>query len=235
MLLYPAIDLMGGQVVRLRQGKAEEKTVYSKDPVSFAQRWQAEGGDWLHVVDLDGAFTGSPCNREVVRAMARAVSIPIQMGGGLRELREIEATLTLGVHRVILGSRACQDPAFVGECVRAFGSERIAVGIDARDGKVAVHGWTKTGSMDALELAQQVEAEGASAIIYTDIAKDGMLQGPNFEALEAMVNRVKVKVIASGGVSSLEDVQRLKKLERLHGAILGKALYEGKLNLQLCR
>ncbi|MFQ3669993.1 MAG: 1-(5-phosphoribosyl)-5-[(5-phosphoribosylamino)methylideneamino]imidazole-4-carboxamide isomerase [Verrucomicrobiia bacterium] len=235
MRLYPAIDVMGGQVVRLEQGRADRKTVYSDDPAGMAERWEREGAEWLHVVDLDAAFTGEPVNLKVVAEMVGRVSIPVQMGGGIRSLEAAERALAVGVARVILGSRACEEPGFVGEVVRAFGGERVVVGIDAKDGKVSTRGWTETSRVDALELARRMEEEGVKTIVYTDISTDGMLQGPNVRAMEEMVAAVGVDVIASGGVSSTEDIRRLAAVPKLHGAILGKALYEGRTGIAECR
>jgi phosphoribosylformimino-5-aminoimidazole carboxamide ribotide isomerase len=179
MLFFPAIDLMSGQVVRLRQGKAAEKTVYSDDPVAFARRWQNEGGDYLHLVDLDAAFSGKSQNLEAVRLVTDAVTIPCELGGGMRTLPAIEAAFAAGVARIVIGTAAVQSLDFVREAVRQFGAERIAVGIDAKHGMVSVKGWTETSPQSAIDLARTVEDAGAGTIIYTDIATDGMMQGPN--------------------------------------------------------
>jgi phosphoribosylformimino-5-aminoimidazole carboxamide ribotide isomerase len=229
MLLYPAIDLMGGQAVRLRQGKADEKTVYSDDPPAVAREWEARGGDWLHVVDLDAAFTGVQTNLEVVRKMASALTIPLQLGGGMRDEAAIGRALDAGVARVVIGTRAAESVDFVGQAVQRFGGEKIAVGIDARDGMVAVKGWTEATGVRALDLAQKVSAIGVGAVIYTDIATDGMLQGPNFEEVEKIVKSIDCDVIASGGVSSAADLARLQKIPGLHGAIIGRALFDGRI------
>ncbi len=234
MKLYPAIDLMGGQVVRLEQGRQDRKTVYSHDPASVAERWQVDGAEWLHVVDLDAAFTGEQINLPVVARMISRLSIPVQLGGGIRSIAAADRALATGVARVILGSRACEDPSFVGEAVRAFGGDRVVVGIDAKDGKVSTRGWTETSQTNALALAQQIEAEGAQTIVYTDIATDGMLLGPNVEAMQEMASAVEINVIASGGVSCVEDIRRLAAVPKLHGAILGKALYEGRIGIAEC-
>lgn len=236
MILLPAIDLMSGQAVRLRQGKAEEKTVYSDDPAAVARRWEEEGGDYLHVVDLDAAFSGarSPVNAEALRAILSAIRIPCELGGGLRDQESIAAALALGVARVVIGTRAAESMAFVAEMARVFGSERIVVGIDARDGLVAVRGWTQTSPRRAIDLAREAEAAGAGAIIYTDIATDGMLAGPNFAELDAMLAAVKCPLIASGGVTTADDVRRLAARPALYGAIVGRALYEGTLRLADC-
>jgi phosphoribosylformimino-5-aminoimidazole carboxamide ribotide isomerase len=229
MLLYPAIDLMGRQAVRLRQGKADEKTVYSDDPPAVAREWEARGGDWLHVVDLEAAFTGVQTNLEVVRKMASALTIPLQLGGGMRDEAAIERALDAGAARVVIGTRAAESVDFVGQAVQRFGGEKIAVGIDARDGMVAVKGWTEATGVRALELAQKVSAMGIGAVIYTDIATDGMLQGPNFAEVEKIVKSIDCDVIASGGVSSAADLARLQKIPGLHGAIIGRALFDGRI------
>jgi len=229
MLLLPAIDLMGGEVVRLRRGEATEKTVYSNDPPAFARKWEAAGGDWLHLVDLDAAFSGDSRNLESVRSICAAVNIPCELGGGMRSEAAIRAALDAGVSRVVIGTRACESLDFVREMCALFGGEKIAVGIDARNGKVAVKGWTETTEQDAAELALAVQAAGAGAIIYTDIATDGMLQGPNFAELERLLGVLTCPLVASGGVSSPEDVRRLASMPGLYGAILGKALYDGHI------
>ncbi len=231
MTVFPAIDLMGGKVVRLRQGRAEDATVYSDDPASVARKWAAAGACWLHVVDLDGAFKGEPGNMDAIRAIVRAADIPVQLGGGMREERFLEAAFEAGVKRVVLGSRASETVAFVGAMVERFGGGAVAVGIDARDGWVAVKGWTEKTEWDALELAEAVSLAGAGAVIYTDIATDGMLQGPNFAAMRKMAQTVDVPVIASGGVSCADDVRRLAEIPGLHGVIVGKALYDGQVAL----
>ena len=227
MQLYPAIDLMSGQAVRLRQGRAEEKTVYSDDPVAVAGEWEARGGDWLHVVDLDAAFTGEQTNLEMARRMAGAVRIPVQMGGGIRDEDAIERALAAGISRVVIGTRAAAGDDFVERAVSRFGGDRIAVGIDARDGMVAVKGWTETTGVSALDLGRRAAAAGVAAIIYTDIATDGMLKGPNLEATSEMVQSVSAGIIASGGVSSAADLARLARIEGLAGAIIGRALFDG--------
>ena len=227
MQLYPAIDLMSGQAVRLRQGRAEEKTVYSDDPVAVAREWEARGGDWLHVVDLDAAFTGEQTNLEMARRMAGAVRIPVQMGGGIRDEDAIERALAAGISRVVIGTRAAAGDDFVERAVSRFGGDRIAVGIDARDGMVAVKGWTETTGVSALDLGRRAAAAGVAAIIYTDIATDGMLQGPNLAAMSEMVRSVSAGIIASGGVSSAADLARLARIEGLAGAIIGRALFDG--------
>jgi phosphoribosylformimino-5-aminoimidazole carboxamide ribotide isomerase len=231
MLLFPAIDLMDGQVVRLRQGRASEKTVYSNDPVAFAKRWAEEGGDYLHIVDLDAAFTGEQRNLDCVARIASAISIPCQLGGGIRDHAAAQRAFDAGVARVIIGSRAAESLDFVSELAAAFGSERIAVGIDARNGQVSVKGWTELSSMQASTLAVKAEAAGAGTLICTDIATDGMLTGPNFAEIEQILSLVRCQVIASGGVSTSADVLRLAAMPSLYGAIIGKALYDNRINL----
>lgn len=229
MLLFPAIDLMGGEVVRLRRGDATEKTVYSNDPAAFARKWQDAGGDWIHIVDLDAAFSGTQSNLDSVAAICRSVTVPCQLGGGIRSESAIRAALEAGVSRVILGTKASQSPEFIGEMCALFGGEKIAVGIDARDGMVAVKGWTETTAQRASDLALAAEAAGTGTIIYTDIATDGMLQGPNFAELESLLTDLNCNLIASGGVSSAADVRKLAAMPGLYGAIIGKALYDGHI------
>ena len=232
MLIFPAIDLMDGQVVRLRQGKPSEKTVYSDDPVAFAQRWAEEGGDYLHIVDLDAAFTGQQRNLACIARIARAIGIPCQLGGGIRDEAAVRRAFDAGVARVIIGSRAAESLDFVAGMVAQFGADRIAVGIDAKNGEVSVKGWTQLSGMKASTLAVKAEAAGAGTIICTDIATDGMLTGPNFAEIEHILTLVRCQVIASGGVSSVDDVLRLKAMPGLYGAIIGKALYDNRIQLK---
>ncbi len=232
MLLLPAIDLMSAQVVRLRQGKADQKTVYSNDPAAFALRWQQEGGHYLHIVDLDAAFTGEQKNLESVRAITRAIQIPCELGGGMRTEAAIERALEAGVSRVVIGTRAAESLEFVEQMAARFGSERIAVGIDAKDGMVSVKGWTELSTLRATDLATRAQDAGAGTIIYTDIATDGMLQGPNFAEMERMLALLRCQLIASGGVSRAEDVHRLAQMQDLYGCIIGKALYDGAVDLR---
>ena len=236
MLLLPAIDLMDGQVVRLRQGKPEEKIVYSDDPAALARRWEQEGGDYLHVVDLDAAFSGrsGEANAAALRAIIGALTIPCELGGGLRDEAAVRGALELGVSRVVIGTRAAESMEFVAQLVKTFGSERVVVGIDARDGLVAVKGWTETAGRRAVDLALAAQAAGVGAIIYTDIATDGMLAGPNFAELDALLDRLDCPLVASGGVTTREDVRRLASRPKLYGAIIGRALYEGTLRLADC-
>ena len=229
MLLLPAIDLMDGQVVRLRRGLASEKVVYSSDPVSIARKWQDAGADWLHLVDLDAAFSGKPKNLPCIESICAAVDLPCQLGGGMRTWQNIGAAFDRGVRRVILGTKAYESTGFLREVCQEFGGERIAVGIDAKDGLVAVKGWTETTSSRAVDLALSAQGSGAKTIIYTDIATDGMLEGPNYSALTELLKVLDCNLIASGGVSSSDDILRLAAMPGLYGAIIGKALYEGKV------
>ncbi len=233
MLLYPAIDLMNGQAVRLRQGRAEDKTVYSDDPAAVAREWAERGGDWLHIVDLDAAFSGEQSNLEIVKRIAGEIALPVQLGGGLRDEAAIERALAAGVARVVIGTRAAESPDFIARAVERFGGDKIAVGIDARDGMVAVKGWTLTTGLSALDLARGAAAAGAAAIIYTDITTDGMLQGPNLAATAEVVRAVPVGVIASGGVSSAADLVKLEQIGGLAGAIIGRALFDGRIQGRL--
>ena len=235
MLLFPAIDLMSGEVVRLRQGRADEKTVYSNDPAAFARKWADEGGDWLHIVDLDAAFSGQQKNLDSVRAITAAVSIPCELGGGIRDAAAIERALDAGVARVILGTKAAESLDFVREMSKQFGRERIAVGIDAKGGIVSVKGWTQETGQSALELATNATNAGAGTIIYTDIATDGMLAGPNYaetERVNAAVTALGGQVILSGGIGTADHVLRANMMPGLYGCIIGKALYDGAVSLR---
>ena len=228
MLLYPAIDIMGGQVVRLERGEAAKKTVYGTDPVAMALKWEAAGADWIHLVDLDAAFEGVSRNLEVIRAIVSAVSVPCELGGGMRDASSIEAGLATGVRRVIIGTKAA-EPGILAEAAGKFGPSRLAVGIDAKDGRVAVKGWVETMELSALDLAREALNTGIRTIIYTDIATDGMLQGPNIAAMREMATEVPCDLIASGGVSGPEDVRQLAGVSGLHGVIIGRALYERRM------
>jgi phosphoribosylformimino-5-aminoimidazole carboxamide ribotide isomerase len=231
MILFPAIDLKDGQCVRLRQGDMEQATVFSVDPAAQAAHFEAQGFEWLHLVDLDGAFAGKPVNVLAVAQIVRRVGIPIQLGGGVRNLATIEAWLGEGITRVILGTAAVRDPSLVREAAAKFPG-RIAVGIDARSGKVAIQGWAETSEMTALQLARSFEDAGVAALIYTDIARDGVLAGLNLEATAALAEAVRIPVIASGGLASIDDVAQLLKPRygMLAGAIAGRALYDGRLD-----
>ena len=242
MIVFPAIDLRRGKCVRLRQGRPDAETVFSDDPVAMAEHWASQGAQWLHVVNLDGAFGQAPStgsgrgssNLRVVGEITTAVGIPIQFGGGLRTMADIGETLELGLARVILGTVAVKEPSLVAEAVQRFGAGRIVVGIDARRGKAATHGWQEVSSVAATELALRVKELGVERVVYTDIARDGMLSGVNVEAVRELAQRTGLRVIASGGVSSLNDLRRLKEIETsgVEGVIIGQALYSGALELR---
>jgi len=231
MILFPAIDLKDGQCVRLRLGRMEEATVYNADPAAQARAFVEAGFRWLHVVDLDGAFAGRPANARAVEAIVRAVALPIQLGGGIRDMATIERWLGVGITRVILGTAAVRDPGLVREAARAHPG-RIAVGIDARGGRVAVEGWAEASTLSAEELAGRFEDAGVAAIIHTDIDRDGILAGLNLAASRALAAATRVPVIASGGLASLGDVRALMEPENrvLAGAVAGRALYDGRLD-----
>ncbi|HOV86660.1 MAG TPA: 1-(5-phosphoribosyl)-5-[(5-phosphoribosylamino)methylideneamino]imidazole-4-carboxamide isomerase [Syntrophobacteraceae bacterium] len=233
MIIFPAIDLKDGLCVRLMQGDPERATVYGTDPVETARRWEDQGARWLHVVDLDGAFSRVPKNFQVVASILRAVSIPVQVGGGIRTLETMEEYLSLGVRRVILGTVALREPALLEEASRLF-PRRIAVGIDARDGMVAVEGWKETSRTDAVQLVRTLDVLPLSAVIYTDIHRDGMRSGVNVEATRRLMEATRLPVIASGGVATLGDIEALLPLIPLglEGVITGKALYSGTLDLR---
>ena len=233
MTIIPAIDLKGGKCVRLRQGVADDATIYGDDPVAMARHWEAEGGRALHVVDLDGAFNGAPAHAEVVAKIAAALSIPVEIGGGLRSDDHVRAMLDAGVSRVILGTRALADEAALKRLVDLYGGAKIAVGIDARNGLVQVKGWVETTGTLATDLAKRVSDLGVGTIIYTDTATDGMLSGPNLEAMDKICEAASCGIVASGGISSVKNVRDLVALGRpnLVGAIVGKALYEGRVTV----
>lgn len=227
MQILPAIDLRGGKCVNLIQGIAEQETVFSDSPIEMAKQWQTEGAEYLHLVDLDGAFQGESANLHIVREIVEVLDIPTQLGGGIRSMDQVDAVLDLGVHRAILGTAALKQPDLVKQACAKHG-ERIAVGIDAKDGMVATHGWLEVSQKPAVEFA--VEMDGVQTIIYTDIKSDGMLKGPNVAATADIINAVSADVIASGGVTSLSDVEALKGIGA-YGAIIGRALYTGDLTL----
>lgn len=233
MMIIPAIDLKDGKVVRLWQGRFDKVTVYSDDPAGMARQWVSLGAQWLHVVDLDGAQGGEIKNIESIRKIVEAVNIPVEMGGGIREREDIERLLTLGVSRVILGTKAVEDRKFLKETLSRW-KERIAISLDCSNGIATQRGWTSVSQLKATDFARELQGMGLSCLIYTDIARDGTLTGPNFEGLTAILASVNIPVIASGGVASLEDVRKLCLLEPqgLKGAIVGKAIYEGQLDLK---
>lgn len=233
MLVIPAIDLKDGKCVRLRQGLMDDSTVYGDDPVSMAQRWVDAGARRLHLVDLNGAFAGTPVNGDAVTAIAkRFPKLPIQIGGGIRSIETIEHYLSAGVSYVIIGTKAVKEPQFINEVCKKF-PNRIIVGIDAKNGLVATDGWAEVSSVKATELAQRFEQDGVTAIVYTDISRDGMMQGVNVEATVALAQASTIPVIASGGVTNMDDIRALKAVaaKGILGAITGRAIYEGTLNL----
>jgi phosphoribosylformimino-5-aminoimidazole carboxamide ribotide isomerase len=233
MKIYPAIDILGGKAVRLKQGRAADATVYG-DPLEMAHKWVTKGAEWLHVVDLDGAFEGKPRNLDLLREMAASLPLAkIQVGGGVRSMSVVESLLDAGIQRVVLGTAAVQNPDFVKSAL-AERTHNIAIGIDARDGTVHVSGWTEDSNIGAIELGKRLQDLGAHLVIYTDIARDGVLKGPNLEMTREMLESTELHVIASGGVSSIADVRNLAELDnwRLDGVIIGKALYEGLIQLE---
>jgi len=231
VILFPAIDLKNGQCVRLEQGDMARATVFNLDPSAQARAFAAQGFEYLHVVDLDGAFAGKPVNAQAVEAMLKAITMPMQLGGGIRDLSTVEAWLSKGVARVIIGTAAVRDPELVKSAAKQFPG-RVAVGLDARDGKVAVQGWAETSEVTAFEIARRFEDAGVAAIIFTDIARDGLLKGLNLDATIALAESISIPVIASGGFASIEDVKALlaPRAKKLAGAIAGRALYDGRLD-----
>ncbi|HMI96493.1 MAG TPA: 1-(5-phosphoribosyl)-5-[(5-phosphoribosylamino)methylideneamino]imidazole-4-carboxamide isomerase [Micropepsaceae bacterium] len=230
MILFPAIDLKDGRCVRLRQGDMAQATMFNEDAAAQAAAFEAQGFEWLHVVDLNGAFAGRSVNAPTIRAILGAITMPVQLGGGIRDAAGIESWLEAGVRRVILGTAAVRDPALVKQAAAAFPG-RVAVGIDARDGMVAVEGWAQASSLSVTELARRFEDAGVAAIIFTDIARDGMLQGVNVAATAALASAVSIPIIASGGVSGVEDIELLKESGApIAGAVIGRALYDGRID-----
>lgn len=231
MILFPAIDLKNGACVRLEQGDMARATVFGTDPAAQARSFETQGFEYLHVVDLDGAFAGKPMNAQAVESMLSSVKMPIQLGGGIRDLKTIEAWLAKGIARVIIGTAAVRDPALVKDAAKKFPGQ-VAVGLDARDGKVAVEGWAETSQVTVLDIARRFEDAGVAAIIFTDIARDGLLKGLNLEATIALADSISIPVIASGGLASIDDVKALlePRARKLAGAISGRALYDGRLD-----
>jgi len=231
VILFPAIDLKEGLAVRLEQGDMARATIFHRDPAVQAQAFAQQGFEYLHVVDLDGAFAGKPVNVAAVERILEVIGIPVQLGGGVRDMATVESWLGKGVDRVIIGTAAVRDPALVKEAAKKYPG-RIAVGLDARDGKVAVEGWAETSELTALDIARRFEDAGVAAIIYTDVSRDGMLQGLNFDATIALADAISIPVIASGGLASLEDIRALlePRARTLEGAIAGRALYDGRLD-----
>ena len=230
MIIFPAIDILQGRCVRLIQGDYNREKVYSDSPVDMAKQWEAKGAEFIHIVDLDGAKSGKSINEDIIIEIAKSVNIPIQVGGGIRSMETVKTYLDNGVNRVIIGTAAIEDESFLKEAVEVY-SERIVVSLDAKNGYIATDGWTDTSDVLALDLAKKLETIGVKTIVYTDIAKDGMLQGPNLEEQKAINEATKMDVIASGGVTTKEDVENLKQLN-MYGAIVGKALYDGKITLE---
>jgi phosphoribosylformimino-5-aminoimidazole carboxamide ribotide isomerase len=233
VILFPAIDLKNGEAVRLQQGDMTRATVFNRDPAAQARAFAQQGFDYLHLVDLDGAFAGKPVNAAAVENILAAVQIPVQLGGGIRDRATIDGWLKRGVARVIIGTAAVRNPALVKEAARAYPG-CVAVGLDARDGKVAVEGWAETSELAALDIAHRFEDAGVAAIVYTDVSRDGMLKGLNLDATIALADKVAIPVIASGGLASLEDVRLLlePRAKKLEGAIAGRALYDGRIDVE---
>ena len=234
LIIFPAIDIQNGNCVRLKKGIASDSTVYGTDPVQMAEKWAREGACYLHVVDLDGAFKGSGQNTEAIRKICAALSIPVEVGGGIRTEEAVKAHLDNGVTRVIIGSAAVEHPSFAVEMAKKYGKEHIAVSIDAKGNMATTHGWVDGSGKEVLPFAEELVAAGVSTIIYTDISRDGMLTGPNFEMLGKLQNIPGISLIASGGMSSAEDLRKLSAMG-LCGAICGKALYEGKVSMEEIR
>lgn len=233
MEVIPAIDLRNGKCVRLIQGRADRETVYYENPAEVARMWEQKGAKRLHLVDLDGAFKGVPQNKKVIKKIASQLNIPIQLGGGIRDINTVQQLLDLGINKVIIGTAAVNNPSLVKELVDKYG-ERIMVGVDARDGMVAVKGWVESSNLKALDLVKDMEKIGIKEIVYTDISRDGTLKGPNLEATRKIAEKTSVNIIVSGGVSCLEDIRRAKALESsgISGIIVGQALYTGKFTLE---
>uniref|UniRef100_Q9RPQ5 1-(5-phosphoribosyl)-5-[(5-phosphoribosylamino)methylideneamino] imidazole-4-carboxamide isomerase n=1 Tax=Thermoanaerobacter pseudethanolicus (strain ATCC 33223 / 39E) TaxID=340099 RepID=HIS4_THEP3 len=230
MIIYPAVDIKDGRCVRLVQGEFDKVTVYSDNPVEMGLKWERMGAQYLHVVDLDGARTGQIQNTPIISEMAVKLGIPVQLGGGIRTVETIETLLCKGIHRVILGTSAVKNPELVKQALKTF-EDSVVIGIDAKDGMVAIEGWAKTSEFTAIRFAKKMEELGAKTIIYTDISRDGMLAGPNLKAMEEMVKAVNIEVIASGGVRNIDDIRNLKNVG-VSGVIVGKALYTGDLDLK---
>ncbi|MCI8536638.1 MAG: 1-(5-phosphoribosyl)-5-[(5-phosphoribosylamino)methylideneamino]imidazole-4-carboxamide isomerase [Hungatella sp.] len=231
MQLYPAIDIKEGKCVRLTQGVFDNIKVYSDSPSQIAKLWVSQGATFLHLVDLDGALAGKAVNGAIIKEIIEAVDVPVQLGGGIRSEEAVKSILDLGVHRVIIGTKAVKEPEFIKVLIERFGPEQIVAGIDAKDGKVAVEGWEKVSTLTAIELCSKMKEYGVRHVVYTDISRDGMLTGPNISATKKLTEEIGMDIIASGGVSCMEDLQKLYE-EGIGGTIIGKALYEKKLNLE---
>jgi len=234
MLIIPAIDLRNGKCVRLVEGKVDKETIYSDHPAEMAAKWQSKGAKFLHLVDLDGAFAGEPKNIEAIKEILKTVDIPCELGGGIRDLATIEMYLELGLNRVILGTAAIANPDMVAEACQRFGSDRVVLGVDAKNGRVAIHGWDATATKTAVALSLEMKNRGISRIIYTDISRDGTLQGPNLNSTKELAEITGLAVIASGGIAGPDDIRAVKQLEPygVDSVIVGKALYDGRLELE---
>lgn len=234
MNIYPAIDIRQGKCVRLNQGDFSKETVYLEDPAEAAKRWQSQGAKWIHVVDLDGAKSGNPINIDVIERIRKTVDVNIQLGGGIREEETAENYINLGINRIIFGSSAVKNLSLIETAIKKFGAEKVAVGLDVRKDEVAINGWVKDSGVKTEEMLKKLKNTGLKTIIYTDISKDGMMQGPNIAGIEKMLSSNDFSVIASGGISSMQDLEQLARYEEkgLDGAIIGKALYNGTLNLK---
>ncbi|MCR5743604.1 MAG: 1-(5-phosphoribosyl)-5-[(5-phosphoribosylamino)methylideneamino]imidazole-4-carboxamide isomerase [Lachnospiraceae bacterium] len=232
MRLYPAIDIKDGKCVRLKQGKFDDVNVYFDDPVEVAKSFERAGASFIHLVDLDGALAGRGVNRDVISRIAETVSIPVELGGGIRTMKDLEEVFDMGVYRAIIGTKAVSEPEFISRAIAKYGAERIVVGIDAKNGMVAVAGWGEVSSVKATDLGVKMAELGVKTIIYTDISKDGMLSGPNVEQTKALSDATGIDIIASGGVSCMEDLEKIFA-NKIHGAIIGKAIYEKRIDLAL--
>ena len=230
MIILPAIDIKNGQCVRLQQGLKDSETVYFKDPVAVAKRFQDMGVQYIHIVDLDGAFEGEPQNLKIIESIVKALDIPIEVGGGIRSLEMAKMYMDIGISRIIIGTQAIKNFTFIEKLISLY-DEKICVSIDAKDGMVCTEGWVESSNMEALELANKLEKIGLSNLVYTDISKDGMMTGPNFRMLEILNNNLCMNIIASGGIASAEQLDRLAEMD-LYGAITGKAIYEGAIDLE---
>ncbi|NLK20506.1 MAG: 1-(5-phosphoribosyl)-5-[(5-phosphoribosylamino)methylideneamino]imidazole-4-carboxamide isomerase [Epulopiscium sp.] len=231
MRLYPAIDIKGGKCVRLSQGRFDKVTVYNDNPVEIAKKWEEAGATYIHLVDLDGALIGEQANKNTIKEIAASVTIPIQTGGGIRTIASIKDRLSLGISRVIIGTAAIKDPSLVKEAVKEFGADRIVIGIDAKNGKVAVEGWEEVSSVKAIDLCLQMKKIGIKTIVYTDISKDGMMSGVNVEATKELIDSTGMDIIASGGVADYRDLEKVSHIGA-EGVIIGKALYQGTIDLK---
>ncbi len=233
MVIFPAIDLKNGKCVRLQQGKFDNVKVFNEDPVSVAKEFEKKGAEYIHLVDLDGALEGELVNRAVIEKIVKSVNIPCELGGGIRTIERIEELLDLGISRVILGTIAIKNPEITKEAVKKFGGDRVVIGIDAKHGKVAINGWIDITEKDVVELIKEMENIGVKTVIYTDIEKDGMMQGISYDSVKRILEQTNINIVVSGGVTTIEDIKKLTVLEnsKIEGVITGKAIYEGKLDL----